>query len=106
MKTQEVQLTKGEIYLLHMSILAINEKNKEDKYFDKNFNLVKKVLAVKKELSLEWESITEAKLTIDSLFTDKELIMFQLPIFTEEDFEKMNFDVAKTEAFEKLLKVK
>jgi len=106
MKTQEVHLAKGEIYLLHMSILAINEKTKEDKYFDKNFSLVKKTLAVKKELATDIEALITAEMPISDLFKDKEVFTFNLPIFTEEEFEKMNFDLAKYEAFEKLLEVK
>ena len=103
METKEIQLTKGEIYLLMIAIMAINEKNKTSNYFDGNYKLVKKILSVKKTLATDWEAIQEAKPTIDVLFADKELIDFTVPVFTDEDCEKMLFDIEKAEAFEKLI---
>ena len=92
---------KGEAYGLYNCLLEISNRNKKENFL--NYDLSYKLLEIKKTLQITMEALEESKVTMQELFSDRELTEYTLPTFTEEEMRKFISGPDELELFEKLV---
>jgi hypothetical protein len=103
MTTHVKSLTKTQVYALFSSVLSITNRNKTDGFLTKNYDLIVKLLNVKKAVQTEIDAMEQAKVTIQEIVLDTRVAEYTLPVFTEEDLKTMIGGPEELEAFEILL---
>lgn len=96
-------LTKGEAFNLYNAVLSISARNKKAEFLNSQYELIVKLLKVKKALQVTMEALEEAKVTMSQLYSDKELGEYVLPTFTVEEMKIIVGGPDELESFEKLV---
>ena len=103
MLTAVRKLTKAEVYSQYSSVISISNRNKTDGFLNKNYDLIVKLLTVKKSVQTEMEALEESKATVQDILADKRQAEYNLPVFTEDELKIMIGGPEELEAFETLL---
>lgn len=103
MITSVRKLTKAEVYSLYSSVISISNRNKTDGFLNKNYDLIVKLLTVKKSVQTEMEALEESKATVQDIIADKRQSDYTLPVFTEDELKIMIGGPEELEAFENLV---
>ena len=101
MTKKTFDLSKGEAYILFTAIMGISARNKQENFL--NYDLSVKLLSIKKALQITMDALEEAKVTIQEVFSDKELTEYSLPTFSEDELRIIIKGPDELEAFEKLV---
>jgi hypothetical protein len=101
MTTKTFDLTKSEAYILFTVVMDISARNKQETFL--NYELSVKLLSIKKTFQLTMDALEEAKVTVNEVFSDKELTEYVLPTFTEDELKIFIKGPDELEAFEKLV---
>jgi hypothetical protein len=103
MNTKVRSLNKAQVYGLFSSVISITNRNKTEGFLTKNYDLIVKLLNVKKAIQTEIEAMEQAKVTVQDIVVDTRVADYDLPLFTEEDLKTMIGGPEELEAFETLL---
>ena len=103
MTTQVRSLNKAQVYGLFSSVISITNRNKTDGFLTKNYDLIVKLLNVKKAIQTEIDAMEQAKVTVQEIVLDTRVADYTLPVFTEDDLKIMIGGPEELEAFETLL---
>lgn len=101
MQKKTFDLSKGDAYILFTAVMGISARNKQEQFL--NYDLSVKLLSIKKALQITMDALEEAKVTIQEVFSDKQLTEYELPTFTEEELRLIIKGPDELEAFEKLV---
>jgi hypothetical protein len=101
---KKVELTDYQVWVLN-NALGIWNNRLASKTETPSYEVLKKVLAIKKATSVVVDAIQQTNPTVKDLMDKKEISSYELPQFTEKELEEsgLAFSVDALEALEPLL---